>query len=137
MSGVWSGYTFTPRYHEIDGQGVMFYMWYLGHVAEAVDGFFVHCGLPRADWPDIGFDVHAVHVDLDFRAGVRARDVAEVLISPFRIGRKSFTLDFAFRRNGEIVCNGGVVYATVSAEGTIELPGRLVAALGEVRSLRD
>ncbi|GAA3667497.1 hypothetical protein GCM10022267_62510 [Lentzea roselyniae] len=138
MNDVWSGYTFTPLFYEIDGQGVMFNMWYLGHVDEAVDGFFVHCGLPYSDWPGMGFDAHVVHVDLDFRAGVRSRDIAEVLISPSRIGRKSFTLDFAFRRDGEIVCSGGVVYATVSTEGhgTIELPDQLVKALGEVRPLR-
>jgi acyl-CoA thioester hydrolase len=126
-----TGYTFTPRYHEIDGQGVMFYMWYLGHVAEAVDAFFAGRGLPHRDWPGLGFDIHAVHLDLDFSAGIRARDVVEVLISTSRIGGKSFTLDFAFRRDGEIVCSGGVVYATVSAEGhgTVELPEVLVEVL--------
>ncbi|NKE60627.1 acyl-CoA thioesterase [Lentzea sp. PSKA42] len=135
---VWSGYVFTPRFYEIDGQGVMFNMWYLGHVDEAVAAFFVHRGLPYGTWPDMGFDAHVVHVDLDFSAGVRSRDRTEVLISTSRIGGKSFTLDFAFRRDDEIVCSGGLVYATVSTDGhgTIKLPDRLVEALGEVRPLR-
>ncbi|WP_394613556.1 hypothetical protein JNUCC0626_26940 [Lentzea sp. JNUCC 0626] len=47
-------------------------------------------------------------------------------------------LDFAFRRDGETVRSGGLVYATVSAEGraAIALPARLVEMLGEVRSIR-
>ena len=129
---MWSGYTFTPRFYEIDGQGVMFNMWYLGHVDEAVDAFFTDRGLPYGSWPSMGFDAHVVHLDLDFNSGVRKSDETEVLISTSRIGGKSFTLGFAFRRDGETVCSGNVVYATMSTEGhgTIEVPAVLVDALG-------
>ncbi|MEV6237885.1 thioesterase family protein [Lentzea sp. NPDC051838] len=128
-------YRFTPRYYEIDGQGVMFFMWYLGHVDEAVDAFFADRGLPHSTWPSNGFDAHAVHVDVDFSSGVRRHDTIEVLLRPSRIGGKSFTLGFEFHRDGELVCRGSVVYATVSTEGhgTIALPDVLVKALGDVR----
>jgi acyl-CoA thioester hydrolase len=130
-------YSFTPRFYEIDGQGVMFNMWYLAYVDEAVDAFFVERGLPYREWRGLGFDVHVVHVDLDFNAGVRNRDRTEILVSTSRIGGKSFTLDFAFRRDGETACTGGIVYAAVSTEGgTITLPDRLVEALGDIASLR-
>jgi acyl-CoA thioester hydrolase len=131
-------YSFTPRFYEIDGQGVMFNMWYLAYVDEAIDVFFIERGLPYKEWHGLGFDVHVVHVELDFGAGVKIRDRAEVAVSTSRIGGKSFTLDFAFRRDGETVCTGGIVYATVSVDGhgTIALPDRLVDALGEVNSLR-
>lgn len=131
-------FTFKPRFYEIDGQGVMFNMWYLGYVDEAIDVFFVDQGLPYAEWRELGFDVHVVHAELDWSAGVRTRDVTEILVSTSRIGGKSFTLDFAFRRDGETACTGCIVYAVVSTEGhgTIPLPGRLVEALGEVQSLR-
>ncbi|HEX8866118.1 MAG TPA: thioesterase family protein [Lentzea sp.] len=124
-------YRFTPRFYEIDGQGVMFYMWYLGHVDEAVDAFFAGRGLPHSTWPSMGFDVHAVHVDVDFSSGVRRQDTIEVLLRTSRIGDKSFTLGFEFRRDAETVCTGNVVYATVSAEGhgTIALPDVLIKAL--------
>ncbi|MET9631905.1 thioesterase family protein [Lentzea sp. NPDC006480] len=124
-------YRFKPRFYEIDGQGVMFNMWYLGHIDEAVDVFFVDRGLPYKSWPSMGFDAHVVHVEMDFAAGVRAQDTTEVEISTARIGGKSFTLGFAFLRDGETVCSGGVVYATVSAEGhgSIALPDVLVKAL--------
>ncbi|TWP50466.1 acyl-CoA thioesterase [Lentzea tibetensis] len=136
--GVVPSYSFTPRFYEIDGQGVMFNMWYLGYLDEAIDAFFIERGLPYKEWRGLGFDVHVVHVDLDFSAGVRNHDRAVVLISTSRLGGKSFTLDFAFRRDGEIACAGGIVYATVAADGsgTIALPDRLVEALGEVNPLR-
>ena len=138
---VKTSYQFTPRFYEIDGQGLMFNMWYLGYVDEAIDVFFVDRGLPYPEWHALGFDVHVVHTELDFRAGVRARDLTEVLVSTSRIGGKSFTLDFAFRRDGEIACTGCIVYAVVAAvstagHGAIPLPGRLVEALGEVEPLR-
>ena len=132
-------YRFTPRFYEIDGQGVMFFMWYLGHVDEAVDAFFADRGLPHSTWPSMGFDVHAVHVDVDFSSGVRRQDTIEVLLRTSRIGGKSFTLGFEFLRDGEIACSGSVVYATVSTEDheTIVLPDVLVKALGDVRPPRD
>ncbi|GLZ32418.1 hypothetical protein Lesp02_46060 [Lentzea sp. NBRC 105346] len=135
FDGVAPCFSFTPRFYEIDGQGVMFNMWYLAYADEAVDAFFVERGLPYKDWQGMGFDVHVVHVELDFAAGVKNRDLTEVLVSPSRIGGKSFTLDFAFRRDGDVTCTGRIVYATVSTEGhgTIALPARLVEALGEVR----
>lgn len=137
-NGVKPCYSFTPRFYEIDGQGVMFNMWYLAYVDEAIDVFFIERGLPYKEWRGLGFDVHVVHVDLDFSAGVRIREHTEVLVSTSRIGGKSFTLDYAFRRDGEIVCTGGIVYAVVSADGhgTIALPDRLVEVLGEVHPLR-
>ena len=69
-------YRFTPRYHEIDGQGVMFYMWYLGHVGEAVNAFFSDAGLPHSGWPALGFDTHVVHVR--FAGAGRVLQVADL-----------------------------------------------------------
>jgi acyl-CoA thioester hydrolase len=92
--------SFAPRFYEIDGQGVMFNMWYLAYVDEAVDGFFITRGLPYATWPELGMDVHVAHAEIDWKAPIRYADRADVLISTARIGRKSFTLDFAFRRDG-------------------------------------
>ncbi|GLY83335.1 4-hydroxybenzoyl-CoA thioesterase [Actinoallomurus iriomotensis] len=130
--------SFAPRFYEIDGQGVMFNMWYLAYVDEAVDGFFITRGLPYATWPELGMDVHVAHAEIDWKAPIRYTDQADVLISPARIGSKSFTLDFAFRRDGDITATGCVVYVAVASDGTgtTPLPQRLVDALGEVRALR-
>lgn len=37
-------YEFTPRYYEVDMQGVMFNAWYLGYVDEAMNH---HINYPR------------------------------------------------------------------------------------------
>ncbi|HEX4813524.1 MAG TPA: thioesterase family protein [Nonomuraea sp.] len=129
---------FTPRFYEIDGQGVMFNMWYLGYVDEAMDGYLTHRGMPYAEWAELGLDVHLAHFEIDWRAPVRARDGFEVAVTTARIGKRSFTLDFAFRRGGEATATGSVVYVVVATDGSgpAPLPGRLVAALSPVAPLR-
>lgn len=130
--------SFTPRFYEIDGQGVMFNMWYLAYLDAAVDGFFIARGLPYDTWPELGVDAHVAHVEIDWKAPIRYADRPDVLISTARVGGKSFTLDFAFRRDGEITATGCAVYVAFAADGsgTTPLPERLIDALGEVRPLR-
>jgi acyl-CoA thioester hydrolase len=128
----------SPRFYEIDGQGVMFNMWYLAYVDEAVDGFFIARDLPYSGWPELGVDVHVAHIEIDWKAAIRYADRPEVLVGTARIGEKSFTLDFAFRNDGEITATGCVVYVAVAGDGsgTTPIPARLVEALGEVSPLR-
>ncbi|UFQ17178.1 MULTISPECIES: acyl-CoA thioesterase [Streptomyces] len=126
-----------PRFFEIDRQGVMFNMWYLAHVDEAVDGFFLARGLPYDSWSEMGVDVHVAHVEIDWQAGIGYGDRPEVLVSTARIGKKSFTLDFAFRKEGSTTATGRIVYVAVAADGSGStlVPERLVAALGDVAPL--
>ncbi|GIH76983.1 acyl-CoA thioesterase [Planobispora longispora] len=128
---------FTPRFYEIDGQGVMFNMWYLAYVDEAVDGFFAHRGVSYSRWKELGIDVHIAHVDIDWKSPIRGEDRPEVLISTARIGKKSFTLDFAFRRDGELTATGSAVYVAFAPDGsgTVPVPDRLIEALGPVLPL--
>ncbi|MEU1075097.1 MULTISPECIES: thioesterase family protein [unclassified Streptomyces] len=126
-----------PRFFEIDRQGVMFNMWYLAHVDEAVDGFFLARGLPYSTWSEMGVDVHVAHVEIDWQAGIGYGDQPEVLVSTARIGKKSFTLDFAFRKEGATTATGHIVYVTVAGDGSgsTPVPQRLVDALGAVAPL--
>ncbi|MCP3759186.1 thioesterase family protein [Streptomyces sp. TBY4] len=128
----------VPRFYEIDRQGVMFNMWYLAHVDEAVDGFFLARDLPYATWSELGVDVHVAHVEIDWKAAIGHTDRPEVLVSTARIGKKSFTLDFAFRRADETTATGCIVYVAVAVDGSGStlLPPRLIEALGEVALLR-
>ncbi|TJZ57346.1 acyl-CoA thioesterase [Streptomyces piniterrae] len=128
----------SPRFYEIDRQGVMFNMWYLAHVDEAVDGFFLARELPYDSWSELGVDVHVAHVEIDWKGAIKYADRPEVLVSTARIGKKSFTLDFAFRCDGEITATGCIVYVAVASDGSgsTPLPPRLVEALGEVSLLR-
>jgi acyl-CoA thioester hydrolase len=137
LDGVFAQ-AFTPRFYEIDGQGVMFNMWYLAYVDEAVTGFFIHRGLPYGQWPGMGFDVRVAHTEFDWKEGIGGGERPEVLISTSRIGGKSFTLDFAFRRDGRLTCTGCIVYVTVATGGSdaIPLPFALIEALGAIAPLR-
>jgi len=129
----------TPRFFEIDSQGVMFNMWYLAHVDDAMTGFFAARGIPYSSWAEAGVDVHVVHTELDWTAGLRFQDVPEVLITTSRLGRTSLTFDFAFRRDGEITCTGSIVYVTVSIDGSgpTTIPPAFADALIPLVSLRD
>lgn len=129
----------VPRFFEIDSQGVMFNMWYLAHLDEAVSGFLEARGLPYEEWSEHGIDVHVAHVDLDWKAAIRYHDRPEILVSTSRVGGKSFTLDFVFRCDGETTTTGSIVYVAVATDGsgTTPLPPRLVEALGESAPLWD
>lgn len=56
-----------------------------------------------------------------------------------RLGGKSLALDFAFRRDGEFTCSGGLVYAAVSTSGggTVRVPEPLREAPGRPAPLRE
>lgn len=130
--------SFSPRFYEIDSQGIMFNMWYLGYVDEGMAGFFQDRGLAYSEWgTELGIDGHVAHVDIDWKDAIRYCDVIDMLISPSRIGNKSLTLDFAFRRNGSIACSGSIVYVLVGidGQGTVSVPRALIDALGQVRPL--
>jgi acyl-CoA thioester hydrolase len=132
-------HSFKPRFYEIDSQGIMFNMWYLGYVDEAMDGYFAHRGVPYSTWAaDLGIDGHVAHVELDWKGAIGWHDNFEVLVSPSRIGNKSLTLDFAFRRGHDIGCIGSIVYVLFATDGsgTAPLPPAVIEALGEVRPLR-
>ncbi|GAA3220817.1 thioesterase family protein [Actinocorallia longicatena] len=122
----------TPRFFEIDSQGVMFNMWYLGHVDDAITGYFDAIGFPYPAWEETGIDVHVVHTDLDWTSAIRLHDTPHVLLAPSHIGRTSFTLAFAFAKDGAPTCTGTITYVTVARDGTgkVPLPERLLKALG-------
>jgi len=121
----------TPRYLEIDGQGVVFNMWYLAYFDEAMAGFLGARGLPYPQLLAGGHDVSLVHTELDWSAGLHYGDHAQVAVSVLAIGRTSFTLGFEVQRDGEPLCTGRTVYVVVSTDGSgkREIPDQLRACL--------
>ncbi|GAA0937764.1 acyl-CoA thioesterase [Actinocorallia libanotica] len=83
--------------------------------------------------------MQVVHAELDWKDSIKTHDRVEVLVGTARIGTKSFTLDFAFRKDGRITCTGEIVYAVVSPEAAqaVPVPARLAEALAPVDSLRE
>ncbi|NMD54411.1 MULTISPECIES: acyl-CoA thioesterase [Tsukamurella] len=127
---------FRPRYYEIDRQGVVFNMWYLAYLDDAVGRFFTERGAAWEQWVGQGFDTQVVHVELDYAAGLTDDRDSEIVIRPGRIGNKSFTLDFAFETDLEAgepkrAVAGRIVYAVIAADGSgaITVPDALREAL--------
>ncbi|MGI9062444.1 MAG: acyl-CoA thioesterase [Pseudonocardiaceae bacterium] len=112
----------TVRYSEVDAQGVVFNMWYLGWFDEAVTAFLAHRGLPYRSMLDAGYDVQVVHTELDYRCGVRWEDDVAVRVTAGALGRTSFTVDFAVQRDGVDVVTGSTVYVVVAADGSGKRP---------------
>lgn len=128
----------TPRYYEIDQQGVVFNGWYLMWFDEAFTAFLTQRGLTYRTMLDAGYDVQLVHSEIDWRAGVGWGDEVVVAVSTARLGRTSFDLDFEVRRGGVATTSGRTTYVVVAAYGSgkREIPPLILDALGEPAPLR-
>src|SRR3954466_7792169 len=91
----------TPRYMEIDSQGVVFNGWYLTWFDEAMAAFLTDRGLPYPELIELGFDVHVVRSEIDYKSGVRWGDAVAVAVATGRIGNTSFALAFQVLRGDE------------------------------------
>lgn len=126
-------YRSPVRYFEVDTQGVVFNMWYLGYVDEASSWFFDR--LPTARLRELGMDVQLVHAEVDWAGSLRAGDTAHIAVATERVGTTSFTLRYEIRRQPGVgtapVAVVRVVYVTVAADisGKRPVPDELRAAL--------
>ena len=123
----------TVRYLEVDGQGVVFNMWYLAYADDAMTAFLADRGLPYPQLIAGGLDTQVVSSQLKWRAGVGWGDEVVVAVSVAAWGRTSFTLDFEVRRDSTPTCWIRTVYVVVATDGSGKqpVPDELRAALGE------
>jgi acyl-CoA thioester hydrolase len=119
------------RYLEVDQQGVVFNMWYLAYLDDAMTAFLGAHDLPYTVMRDEGYDVQLVHTDLDWTAGIRFGDVVTVGVEVASVGRSSFTLAFTVLRGGAPACTARTIYVCVATDGSGKrvLPERLLQAL--------
>jgi acyl-CoA thioester hydrolase len=122
----------TIRYLEVDRQGVVFNMWYLAYLDDAMTAFLHAGGLPYLDMLAAGIDAQVVHTELDWHGPLGLGDQAEVQVVVAQIGRTSFTLRFDVVSSGRLVVNATTVYVAVATDGSgkRELPVVLLSALG-------
>ncbi|HWH33395.1 MAG TPA: thioesterase family protein [Egibacteraceae bacterium] len=123
----------SPRYMEVDQQGVVFNAWYLVWFDEAFTAWMRHVGVGYDELVGRGVDVQNVHAELDYRSGVRWGEEVGVEVDVVRVGGKSFTLGYTVRRGGEACVEGSIVYAVVATDGSgaLEIPADLRAILEE------
>ena len=82
------------RYLEVDRQGVVFNMWYLAYLDDAMTAFLAAGGLPYPEMLAVGYDAQVVHTEVDWHGPLGFGDPAAVHVRVSHIGRTSFTLGF-------------------------------------------
>lgn len=119
------------RYLEVDQQGVVFNMWYLAYLDDAMTVFLLAGGLPYTEMITAGFDVQVVHTELDWQGSLHWGDEAVVEVSLGRIGTTSFTLTFAIEAAGRPVATASTVYVAVRTDesGKCPVPPLVIRAL--------
>lgn len=124
------------RYLEVDQQQVVFNMWYLAYLDDAMTAFLLAGGLAYAEMLDRGYDVQVVHTELDWHGSLRWSDQAEVVVLLARLGHTSFTLGFEVRSGDRMVVTASTVYVCVRTDGSGKavVPDFLAAALGQSAS---
>jgi acyl-CoA thioester hydrolase len=139
MAGTPFSHTVDVRYLEVDQQGVVFNMWYLAYLDDAMSAFLAYRGLPYVDMLAAGYDVQLVHTELDWSGSLRWGDRPAVDVGLARRGRTSFTLQFAVRLGSEVVATASTVYVVVATDGSgkCDIPPLIDKALGPVAALRD
>jgi acyl-CoA thioester hydrolase len=117
-------YQHRVRYLEVDQQGVVFNMWYLGYFDEAMSCFLEAGGLPYQVMLDSGYDVQLVRTEIEWRSSLRWPDNVRVDVSPESVGTTSFVLRFDVYRGAEdqAVATGRTVYVAVSTDGSGKRP---------------
>ena len=121
-----------PRYYETDQQGLVFNMWYLAYFEEARNAWLAAHGYGLHDLIADGLDIHVVHTEIDWHAGVSWPERVALVASVSHLGRTSVTFDFEVRRGDAVTTGGRTVYVIVDATGAAHrVPDRLRAAVGE------
>jgi acyl-CoA thioester hydrolase len=124
------------RYLEVDQQGVVFNMWYLAYLDDAMTAFLLAGGLPYTEMIGAGFDVQLVHTELDWSGSLGWGDRATIGVTLDRVGTTSFTLGFVVRAQDRPVARASTVYVVVRTDGSgkCPVPALLLEALGGTTS---
>jgi acyl-CoA thioester hydrolase len=126
-------YRFEVRYLEVDQQSVVFHMWYLAYLDDAMTAYLDGGGLAYTDMTDAGFDVQLVHTELDWSGSLRWGSRPSIEVETASVGRTSFSLRFAVHDGPDLVCRARTVYVAMTTDGAgkIPIPEDLRRALGE------
>jgi acyl-CoA thioester hydrolase len=109
-------------YYQVDQQGVVFNMWYLGWFDDAMTAYLTSLGFSHDEMLRNGYDVQLVHTELDWSAGVRFGDDVLVEVTAAGVGTTSLTLAFAVRRGDEAPVTARTVYVVVATDGSGKRP---------------
>jgi acyl-CoA thioester hydrolase len=123
----------TPRYAEIDQQGIVFNAHYLTWFDEATTAFLEARGTPMAGLLASGTDLRLVRSVIEWVRPVSAHDRSvQIVVRPGWLRNSSFSLRFEVTTptDGQSTCTSEIVYVCVSTE-----TNRSTAAPREIREL--
>lgn len=106
------------RFAETDAQGIVFYGNYTIFQDETVTEYLRQIGYAYDDMTREDWDIHVVHVDLDYRGQATLGDELVNGIHVDRIGRSSVEFSYAARQKetDEVLVEGGVTHVAVDEE---------------------
>lgn len=105
------------RYLEVDAQGVVFNMWFLGYVDDAFNGYLKALGLGSAALIEHDVDLQVVRSELDFHGSFHFDEEAVMLVKCDAVGRKSIKMSFDLIRGDETLTTVRVVYVAIHRGG--------------------
>ena len=117
------------RWSEVDPQGVVFNPNYLVYADIALTEYMRAIGLPFPDALEgSGNEIFAVRSEVDFRSPARFDDVLTLSARTARIGRTSFAVAFAIRREEALLAEVRTIYvhADPKTATSLPLPERLI-----------
>ncbi|WP_338727537.1 thioesterase family protein [Haladaptatus sp. DJG-WS-42] len=106
------------RFAETDMQGIVFYGNYVTFQDETFNAFLRKFDYGYDTFEARGWDVHVVHVDLDYHASAEFDDVLVNAMRAETIGTKSLTFAYRARRKADdaLLASGHVTYVAVDTE---------------------
>jgi acyl-CoA thioester hydrolase len=111
-------YENVVRFEETDAQGIVFYGNYVTFQDEAFTAYLEVIGYPYSSLKEADWDVHVVHIDLDYRKSAAFRDELRNAVRVSAIKESSIEFEYECRNDeGELLVEGGVVHVAVDESG--------------------
>lgn len=106
------------RFAETDAQSVVFYGEYVTYQDETFSQYLREIGYDYHTLEDAGWDIHVVHVDLDYRAPAEFDDWLTNGIRVDGVGESAIDFSYVCRRrdDDEVLAEGGLTHVAVDAE---------------------
>ena len=106
------------RFEETDGQGIVFYGNYVTYQDETFTQLLREIGYDYHTLAPTGWDIHVVHVDLDYRD---AAEFDDWLVNGMRVDAiRTSSMDFEYvcrrQNDGSVVAEGSVTHVAVDAD---------------------
>lgn len=106
------------RFAETDQQGIVFYGNYVTFQDETFNAYLREIDHEYATLESSAWDVHVVHVELDYRSPARFEDVLVNSLRADAIRESSIDFEYAVRRkeDDEVIAEGELTHVAVDAE---------------------